>query len=291
MSERTMMYVDDVMLVVGIGLLAMALWTVRSIIGLLGRTSKLRRQWLWLGGVISVFIAGYVALIVLWEERALVANDLVALMLLVAGGFALVVTRLSYVTTGDVVRIGKLERDALEDPLTGTYNRRYMESKLDEEVGRAARLNTPLSTMMIDLDHFKHVNDTYGHDVGDKVLRHVCSLIIASVRPSDTVIRYGGEEFVVITPNCDTTAASLLGERMRAKIAGSALSLPNGQDLLVTASFGVSSLGATGTAEAMLRAADEALYSAKRGGRNRLCVAPAANEPLRATDPITLPAA
>ncbi|MDB5589107.1 MAG: hypothetical protein JWP26_4077 [Devosia sp.] len=270
-----MMYVDDVMLVIGVGLLAAALLTVRSIIRLLSASSTLRRQWIGLSALIVFFIVGYVGLVVLWEERALVANELVALILMVAGAFTLVVTRLSFVTTNDVVRIAKLERDAIEDPLTGTYNRRYLNSKLIEEVSRATRLNLPLSAVLIHLDHFKHVNDTYGHDVGDLVLRHVCSLIIASVRPNDTVFRYGGEEFVVIAPNCDIAAASSLGERMRLRIAESTLSLPGGQDLAVTASLGISSLSLTGSSEAMLRAADQALYTAKRGGRNRTCAAPA----------------
>ncbi|MET3900519.1 diguanylate cyclase (GGDEF)-like protein [Devosia sp. UYZn731] len=270
-----MMYVDDVMLVIGVGLLAAALLTVRSIIRLLSASSTLRRQWIGLSALIVFFIVGYVGLVFLWEERALVANELVALILMVAGAFTLVVTRLSFVTTNDVVRIAKLERDAIEDPLTGTYNRRYLDSKLIEEVSRATRLNLPLSAVLIDLDHFKHVNDTYGHDVGDLVLRHVCSLIIASVRPNDTVFRYGGEEFVVIAPNCDIDAAATLGERMRLRIAESVLSLPGGQDLAVTASLGISSLSLTGSSEAMLRAADQALYTAKRGGRNRTCAAPA----------------
>lgn len=273
-SESMMMYVDDFMLLIGIGLLAAALMTVRSIIGLLSKSSGLRRQWLWLAGVIGLFIASYLGLIVLWGERAMVANDLVALVLLFCGGFALVVTRLSFVTTSDVVRIAKLERDAIEDPLTGTYNRRYLDSKMAEEVERAKRLHIPLSAVLIDLDHFKHVNDTYGHDVGDMVLRHVCGLIIASARPSDTVIRYGGEEFVVIAPNCSTADAATLGERMRQTIADSALSLPDGNDLAVTASLGVSSLSSNGSSSDMLRAADQALYSAKRSGRNRLCTAP-----------------
>jgi diguanylate cyclase (GGDEF)-like protein len=275
MPERTMMYVDDVLLVIGVGLLAAALLTVRSIIRLLSASSTLRRQWIGLSALIVFFILGYLGLVVLWGERALVANDLVALILMVAGAFTLVVTRLAFVTTNDVVRIAKLERDAFEDPLTGTYNRRYLDSKLAEEVSRATRLNLPLSAVLIDLDHFKHVNDTYGHDVGDLVLRHVCSLIIASARPSDTVVRYGGEEFVVIAPNCDIAAASTLGEQMRLRIAESILSLPGGQDLAVTASLGISSLSLTGSSEAMLRAADQALYTAKRAGRNRVCAAPA----------------
>ncbi|MBN14740.1 MAG: hypothetical protein CMJ15_05905 [Pelagibacterium sp.] len=275
LTERTMMYVDDILLVIGIGLHLLALGTVRSITGLLGRSSALRRHWMWLGAVITSFAIGYVALIVLWEGRALVANDLVALMLLLAGAFTMAVTRLSFITTSDVVRIAKLERDAIEDPLTGIYNRRYLENKLEEEVGRSTRLNTPLSAMMIDLDHFKHVNDTYGHEVGDQVLRHVCSLIVSSVRPGDSVVRYGGEEFVVLAPNCPAGDASVLGERMREKIAGSRLSLPGGQDLTVTASIGVSSLTTDSSGAEMLRAADMALYRAKREGRNRLCIATA----------------
>lgn len=274
LSETALMYVDDVLLVVGIAMLAVALMTVRAILNLLTKTSALRRHWFWLGCVIAAFMVGYGALIVLWSERSLVANELVALMMLLGGVFTLAVTKLSLMTTTDIVRIAKLERDAIEDPLTGSYNRRYLESKLDEEIGRATRLNTPLSTVMIDLDHFKHVNDTYGHDIGDKVLRHVCSLIMASVRSSDTVIRYGGEEFVVIAPGCDDADAASLAEAMRVKIAGSALNLPNGDNLVVTASLGVSSLR-SGSAEAMLRAADEALYAAKRDGRNQICVAAA----------------
>ena len=275
-SEGTMMYIDDALLLVGVALLAGSLFIVRSIIGLLSPSSSLRRQWQWLGGIIVLFIVCYLELIVFWGERAVVANDVVAVLLLMGGGFVLAVTRLSFVTTSDVVRIAKLERDAIQDPLTGSYNRRYLDSKLVEEASRATRLNTPLSAVLIDLDHFKHVNDTYGHDVGDMVLRHVCGLIMASVRPSDTVIRYGGEEFVVLAPNCTMQDAATLGERMRESIAQSVLSLPDGHDLAVTASLGVSSLSANGTPSDMLRAADQALYTAKREGRNRLCVAPAA---------------
>lgn len=275
-----MMYVDIAMLAIGIGLHLWALATVRSITGLLGKSSKLRRHWMWLGGLISLFALGYLALIVLWEERPMLANDLVAVIMLAGGAFTIVVTRLSFITTSDVVKIGKLERDAMEDPLTGSYNRRYLERKLDEEVGRSTRLNTPLSAMMIDLDHFKHINDTYGHEVGDEVLRHVCALILGSVRPGDSVIRYGGEEFVVLAPNCSSIDVSSLGERMREEIAGSHLSLPGGEDLKITASFGVSSLPASGSGADMLRAADLALYTAKREGRNRLCVAPAGEGPV-----------
>jgi len=145
---------------------------------------------------------------------------------------------------------------------------------LRRELFRAERKRAALAIVMIDLDHFKRMNDTYGHDAGDAVLRAVGQCLRDGVRRSDIPCRYGGEELVLILPECDASAAVRCAEGIRSAIA--ALELRSGDTLLpqVTASFGIAMWPANGEdAAALLQAADSALYKAKDGGRNRVCMA------------------
>ncbi|WP_020179271.1 GGDEF domain-containing protein [Methylopila sp. M107] len=165
----------------------------------------------------------------------------------------------------------KLRSQALRDPLTGLYNRRYMEDTLERVVRLAEREKSEVSLIMIDLDHFKRLNDNYGHSKGDAVLRDAAAVIISHLRESDVACRYGGEELLVILPQCGLDAASAKAERLRAAIE--ALSEPNGAQ--VSASFGVASIPKTSAAARdVLAAADAALYEAKQAGRNRVVNAP-----------------
>jgi len=157
---------------------------------------------------------------------------------------------------------------AVTDALTGLYNRRYMESHLASLLAQA-RPDRPLSLLIIDIDHFKPINDTYGHAAGDEVLREFAGRIARSIRGIDLAARYGGEEFVVIMPDTSLSAAASVAERLRLAIAEETFRVSShAAGLRVTASLGVSGPG--GDADAMLKRADLALYEAKRAGRNRV---------------------
>ncbi len=159
---------------------------------------------------------------------------------------------------------------AVTDQLTGLHNRRYMTGQLGALVNRAVRGGDPVSALMIDIDHFKKVNDNFGHDVGDEVLREFAVRLASNVRAIDLPCRYGGEEFVVIMPDTRLEDAQRIAERIRRHVAGSPFRLTSdAEPLSVTISVGVASTGADGdNAEALLKRADEALYAAKAAGRN-----------------------
>jgi diguanylate cyclase (GGDEF)-like protein/PAS domain S-box-containing protein len=167
-----------------------------------------------------------------------------------------------------------LRTQSIRDSLTGLYNRRYLTEMLDRETRRAIRSEQPLGVLILDLDHFKKFNDTYGHDAGDTVLRETATFLGKSVRAEDIVCRFGGEEFVVILPAADLKATQARGERIRSKLREQAV-LHQGQSLgMITVSMGVAVLPQHGTTpKDLLEAADAALYRAKREGRDRVVVA------------------
>ena len=162
------------------------------------------------------------------------------------------------------------------DPLTGLANRRYFVEALDQEVDRVTRAGDMALLLMIDIDHFKSVNDTHGHGAGDRVIQAVAQRLQDSVRPMDTVARYGGEEFAVILPSCQPGFGAQVAERIRAGVAMTPVVLDNGELLRVTVSCG----GAYAPqwlrfhAAAWIERADAQLYRAKAGGRNRVCLEP-----------------
>ncbi|PKP82345.1 MAG: PleD family two-component system response regulator [Alphaproteobacteria bacterium HGW-Alphaproteobacteria-18] len=158
------------------------------------------------------------------------------------------------------------------DQLTGLHNRRYMNGQLEQFMQRAVRGNEPLSLMMTDIDHFKAVNDTHGHQAGDDVLREIGKRLRANVRPTDVVCRTGGEEFVVLMPNTPGDLACAAAERIRKAVAAEEFPALGGTlSLRITVSAGVSTLqGAGDTGDDLMHRADTALYQAKTGGRNRV---------------------
>jgi len=161
---------------------------------------------------------------------------------------------------------------AVTDQLTGLYNRRFLFAQLNPLVHRAQCGGDPLSVMVVDLDHFKRVNDTYGHDIGDEVLKEFSARLASNVRPSDFACRLGGEEFVVIMPGASGDLAALAAERIRRSVCGEPFRLTTGpRELEMTVSIGVAATGAhEDSAESLLKRADEGLYEAKRAGRNRV---------------------
>jgi two-component system cell cycle response regulator len=161
---------------------------------------------------------------------------------------------------------------AITDALTGLFNRRYMESHLATLIEQAIARGKPLTALVLDIDYFKSVNDTHGHDAGDDVLREFALRIRRSIRGIDLACRYGGEEFVVIMPETDMAVAAMVAERLRRRIAADPFAIQQGaRSIEVTISIGLAGLrGKEDNAAAVLKRADQALYRAKRDGRNRV---------------------
>jgi len=174
----------------------------------------------------------------------------------------------------NVVNSARLQRYGLTDPLTGVANRRLLERRMKEEVDRCLRYTHDLACMMIDIDHFKRVNDRYGHAVGDRVLQGVASVLSKDLRVSDIVSRFGGEEFVLLLPETDIEKCVVIAERHKKDIANLEFDVDESNPLKITASIGVTSLraieGDSAPERWLLEHADQALYEAKRGGRNRV---------------------
>jgi diguanylate cyclase (GGDEF)-like protein len=166
----------------------------------------------------------------------------------------------------------RLQEAALLDSLTGIPNRRYAMDRIHQEWSAAERSSRRLACMLIDVDHFKRINDTYGHDVGDIVLQRVADALKLTARTQDVICRIGGEEFLVVCPDTDAAAAAQCAERLRS--AANALRVSVGNvSLQVTISIGVAAMDATMRGpDSMIKAADQAVYAAKQAGRNRTCV-------------------
>lgn len=195
-------------------------------------------------------------------------------------------------TDGDMIKIGRaifkyltssnieaqyheeIYRLTTTDGLTSVYNKRYFLEALDREMGRCFRYTRPLTLVMIDIDHFKKINDTHGHLAGDTVLKQVAGLLVANVRKEDIFARYGGEEFGLILPEVTLDGAHVLSEKLRALIAEGHFAF-EGQQIPVTISIGIAALPTESIGlDGFIGKADAALYDAKNTGRNRVCLAP-----------------
>ncbi len=163
----------------------------------------------------------------------------------------------------------ELRMVAQVDFLTGALTRRAFVEQAEREIARAARYHRPSTIVMLDVDHFKSVNDTYGHAAGDQVLHQLAELATLTLRPSDVFGRLGGEEFALLLPETGGDDAVIAAERLRMAIAANVIRLADGQDLRITASFGVAALAADTSVAAWLERADTMLYAAKAGGRNQ----------------------
>jgi two-component system, cell cycle response regulator len=161
---------------------------------------------------------------------------------------------------------------AITDALTGLFNRRYMESHLTTLIEQAKSRGKPLTALVLDIDYFKAINDSHGHDAGDDVLREFALRIRRSIRGIDLACRHGGEEFVIVMPETDMAVAAMVAERLRRRIAADPFAIQQGaRSIPVTISIGIAGVrGRDDSAAALLKRADQALYRAKRDGRNRV---------------------
>lgn len=198
-------------------------------------------------------------------EGAAAVVPWVALVVLAALGLAVVELGARYVEGRHA-----LERSSWLDPLTEAYNRRYLDHRLEAELSAARRHRTPVGVLLVDIDRFKRVNDTYGHGAGDQVLRSVADTLRAVVRTEDLVCRWGGEEFLVLMPRTDGAASAVTAERIRAAVAATDVDLGGGRDAIgVTVSIGCAA-GVDEVPSALIALADRALYCAKDAGRDRV---------------------
>jgi diguanylate cyclase (GGDEF)-like protein len=179
----------------------------------------------------------------------------------------------------NAVNRARLLRSGFTDVLTGWHNRRYLTVRINEELARARRDRTSLVCLMLDIDHFKRVNDTWGHAAGDAVLQELAQRIESQVRASDVAARYGGEEFVVLLPRTDVASASKLAERIRSAVAAEPVVLPNSDTVTITASIGIAEVSPRADdtdlktlGDSLIARADVALYAAKSAGRDQVVV-------------------
>jgi diguanylate cyclase (GGDEF)-like protein len=181
----------------------------------------------------------------------------------------------------DMARLHKkMQNLTVIDELTGLYNYRFFGSKLTDEIRRSDRYHQKMSLLMIDIDHFKEVNDSQGHQTGNIILQEIANVIKQSVRDVDIVARYGGEEFMVILPQTDLHDAKSIAERIRTQVENSYFSDAQGQrQIKVTVSIGVAIYpDGVLSANQLLEKVDQAMYLAKNQGRNRTCMAPASRK-------------
>ncbi len=179
----------------------------------------------------------------------------------------------------NAVNRARLMRSGFTDVLTGWYNRSYLQVRIKEELARVRRHATPLTCLMLDVDHFKSVNDEFGHAAGDEVLRELAQLIEGEIRATDVAARYGGEEFIILLPDTDADAGALLAERIRAAVADFEFSVNEETAIAITVSIGVASASPQRgdndlktAGDALVARADVALYKAKAEGRDRVSV-------------------
>ena len=198
------------------------------------------------------------------HSRALLPSD-VELVGSLAEAVALALERYSF--------LAMVQRQASTDDLTGLYNHRFLVDYLGQQVALAERLNAPLAVLMLDIDFFKKLNDTHGHQAGDTALAVFAQTLLHSVRTSDLAARYGGEEFAVVMYNTGSSEARLVAEKIRKAVSQTIIELPDHSRLAVTVSIGGAAFPEdTGSARELLALADEALYRAKGGGRDRTCM-------------------
>ena len=262
----------NILLISGSLILLLSLQPLRRLIRQLPQNG-IRPLWTMLVTLVGLFFVGYLAYtLIFWSHYRGPIDLIVPLIFFFGAIFVWLVGLLSLRTAGDLKRMYVLEHESTTDSLMGIYNRRFLERRLHEEFFRSARYRYPLSVIMIDIDHFKQVNDEWGHQVGDLVLKRLAEMIVGNVRETDVASRYGGEELFLILPHTGLEDAMFLAEKLRRMIETTEIAPDEARQrtVKVTASMGVAALTEhTESAHHLLGQADKALYFAKQRGRNR----------------------
>jgi len=265
----------QLIIILGILLLLGAFVPLRRILEILP-SGLTRKAWAGMAFLIGCSIVGYLLFFWLNDTEGPDHHEdwLISLICLSASIFVLCVCMISHRTAKEVSRIAELELAVLTDPLTELYNRRHILSLLEKECSRCRFLRCPLSVLLLDIDSFKKINDTYGHQAGDFVLKEFSRLLAAIQHDSCFIGRYGGEEFLILLPDTTQFNASQTAERLRYLIESTTIMLENKYEIPVTASIGVATSSSLNeTPQELISLADKALYAAKRSGRNNVCMA------------------
>ncbi len=270
-------YLSNGMVIAGVCVLIAALLQIHKLI-LQFPSGQIRRKWILLNLLITFFIIGYIGYALFFWNHSTTLQDLIVPGIFFFGAaFVLLTANISLQTAADIRRVTILEHENISDPLTGIYNRRYLDRRLEEECARSRRYDIPLSVLLIDIDYFKVINDNHGHPIGDLVLRNLGTLLQQIIRESDIAARYGGDEIMVIAPNTSISLATGLAERLRQHIETQQLSLKNGNNEPVEISYSIS-IGVAALCQGdtdcgcFIQNVDEALFRAKQEGRNRIAV-------------------
>jgi diguanylate cyclase (GGDEF)-like protein len=245
-------------------------------------SGRIRLNWQILSVLMMVFICGYLCyLIVNWngrlEDSRTVSHYTVPLVYFLGACFIYLVATFALETAVHVRRSTAFGLENITDPLLGIHNRRYLDYRIKQEIVRAVRYHIPLSVVLIDIDHFKDINENYGRKAGDDVLTGLGKLVLNTARNTDIVARYGGEEIMVIATNTPVTGIITFAERLRQAVADAILvppgQLTRGETIRVTVSIGVAAVGPeTGTVKALTESVTDALSRAKAQGRNIVMV-------------------
>lgn len=273
--EDVIGYITNFILFVGACLLCFSFLPIQRLIVQLPE-GGLRKKWNDVRALILFFITGYAIFTYLYWMNLDKGLDLIVPAVFFLGAvLVLFVGTLALETAKEVKRVFTLQYENVTDHLIGINNRRYLDKKIAEEISKARRYGMTLSMLLLDIDHFKAVNDTYGHQIGDHVLKSLGQLLIKKVRDVDFVARYGGEEIAILCPHTMVSTAFDLAERLRQTIETSIMvpaeEYENGHEITITVSIGVAGFDQqVNDSHVLVQRADEALYKAKNDGRNRV---------------------
>ncbi len=270
-------FLANTLVLAGALVLVAAMPPTRRLIARLPK-GRVRGRWYVMLAFMLLFLLGYLGYaLAFWNRHERPIDLLVPVIFLLGACFVALNAVLSLQTVEALLRLSLLEKENIADPLTGVYNRRYLDRRLNEEVSRARRHGLPLTVLMLDIDHFKRINDDHGHQAGDQVLAQFADLTKRQLREPDLVARYGGEEFLVIAQQTTRHDALNLAERLRARIESNTFTVTNmaaqGErlEIRVTCSIGVAGLSdEIVRADMLVHCADKNMYHAKHAGRNRV---------------------
>lgn len=279
MNNPAIYTISVILLSLGVVLLFASFFPIKEIISRLPK-SPLRRRWFLLLCLTIFFILSYISYGVVFLNSFNEVRDIFVPGVFFLGAcFVFLISLLSLQTAIDIRRVYLLEEENITDSLTGVYNRRFLDRRLGEEFSHSRQFGSPFSILMIDIDHFKEINDTAGHHAGDQVIAKLAQLILSIIRGSDLLVRFGGDEFVIIALNTPAETAGGFAEKIVKRIDAHTFKVTVNQnstlEIHLTISLGVASFSEDIVEIAQLISnADKALYNAKRDGRNCVRVYP-----------------